>query len=337
MLVALPLTASCRVKILFTSTQHTSFIAQDLTLLRKHFAVDHLITRGVFAPLKVFICIVRADVSYTWFASVYAFIAVFLARVMKKRSFVVIGGVDVARVPEMKYGIWCSPWKAPLVKYALRNATKVLAVDASLKEKAVALARYSGANIDCVPTGYDPTVWTPLGSKEPIVLTVAKCEDMWKMKVKGLDVLFECVRLMPETRFVVVGLAPELVADGKHQRPANVEIIPFIAQAELLKYYQRAKVYCQPSYVEGFPNSVCEAMLCECIPVGTNVGGIPTAMGNNGFLVPYGDEHKLADAIQKALAENESAGEQARIHIAQNFTLQKREATLLKIVREEQA
>jgi glycosyltransferase involved in cell wall biosynthesis len=291
----------------------------------------------MLAPLKILFRIVRADVTYTWFASVYAFVAVFLARIMRKRSFVIIGGVDVARVPEMRYGIWCSPWKSFLVRYALRNATRVLAVDASLKEKAIALAQYSGTNIDCVPTGYDPAVWVPSGGKEPTVLTVAKCEDVWKMKVKGLDVLFECARLMSATRFLIVGVAPELVADGKHQKPANVEIIPFVEQEDLLKYYQRAKVYCQPSFIEGLPNSVCEAMLCSCIPVGTDVGGIPTAMGGNGFLVPYGDARKLADAIQKALAESESAGVRARTYIAQNFTLRKREATLLKVLQEGRA
>ncbi|HCV43973.1 MAG TPA: hypothetical protein DGH68_10855 [Bacteroidetes bacterium] len=322
-------------KILFTSTQHTSFITQDLNLLRKHFAVEHLVTRGVLSPLKVLIHIVRTDVTYTWFASVYAFVTVFLGRIMKKRSFIVIGGIDVANVPEMRYGIWRSHWKVPLVKYALRNATRVLAVDASLKEKAISLAQYSGSNIDCVPTGYDPTVWAPSGNKEPFVLTVAKCEDIWKMKVKGIDVIFRCAQLMPTTRFVVVGLAPQLVAAGNYRQPANVEVIPFIEQAELLNYYQRARVYCQPSYVEGLPNSVCEAMLCGCIPVGTDAGGIPTAMGGNGFLVPYGDEHQLASAIQKALLESESAGERARMYIAQNFALQKREATLLQILRKE--
>jgi glycosyltransferase involved in cell wall biosynthesis len=158
---------------------------------------------------------------------------------------------------------------------------------------------------------------------------------VWKIKVKGLDVLFECARMMPATRFAVVGLAPELIVEGDYHRPANVEIIPLIGQAELRRYYQRAKVYCQPSYVEGLPNSVCEAMLCGCIPVGTDVGGIPTAMGGNGFLVPYGNEHLLADAIRKALAESESAGERARTYITRNFSLQKREAALLKILREE--
>jgi len=323
-----------RVKILFTSTQHTPFITQDLNLLRKFFDVDHLITRGLFAPLSILSHMFRADVTFTWFASVYSFAVVLLARMMKKKSFLVIGGVDVARVPELRYGIWLSPWKSLLVGYALRNATKVLAVDASLKKRAIDLAHYTGENIECIPTGYDTAVWFPAGAKEPFVLTVAKCDDEWKMKIKGLDVLFECARTMPATRFVVIGLASRLLGNINNQIPSNVEVIPFVEQPDLLRYYQRAKVYCQPSYIEGLPNSVCEAMLCACVPVGTNVGGMSTAIAGNGPLVPYGDVQQLAAGIQGAMIEPASAGDRARTHISQNFALQKREARLLQMIGE---
>lgn len=319
-------------KILFTSTQHTSFISQDLDLLRKHHVVDHVITRGIFAPLLIFRHILRADATFTWFGSTYAFVVVFLAKLTRKPSVLVIGGVDVARIPEMHYGIWLSPWKRPLVRYALRNASRVLAVDQSLKEKAASLARYAGTNVVCAPTGYDATRWHPEGTKEPIVLTVAKCDDIWKMKVKGIDVLLECARTLPDIRFVVVGLAPHLL-DGANKAVAkNVDMIGVINQSELLEWYQRAKVYCQPSYSEGFPNSVCEAMLCECVPVGTRIGGIPRAIGGCGFLVPYGDPLRLAEAIHSALASPKSTGEQARAYIAGNFTLEKRESSLLQIL-----
>jgi glycosyltransferase involved in cell wall biosynthesis len=321
------------VKILFTSTQRTSFITQDLNVLRKHFVVDHVITRGVFAPFGIFIRILRADITYTWFASVYAFVVVFLSRLMGKRSILVIGGVDVAKVPELRYGIWLSPWKALLVKYALRNASKVLAVDSSLQKKAIELADYSGENIECVPTGYDSGVWVPNGTKEPLILTIAACNNVWKMRVKGLDVLFECARTMASTRFVVIGLAPQLLNE-RHSAPANVELLPFVEQTDLLRYYQRAKVYCQPSFVEGLPNSVCEAMLCGCVPVGTNVGGIPTAIGDCGFLVPYGNVHKLVEAIRNALQSPDSVGQSARERIAREFTLKRREEALLRIIRE---
>ena len=42
-------------------------------------------------------------------------------------------------------------------------------------------------------------------------------------------------------------------------------------------------------------------MLCECVPIGTTVGGIPTAIGDAGFLVDYNDEKQTIEAIRKGL------------------------------------
>ncbi len=321
-------------KILFTSTHQTSFITQDLNLLRKHFVVEDITTRGVFALFTILTHIVQADVTYTWFASAYSSVIVFLARLLGRRSVIVVGGADVAKVPEMQYGIWLSPWKSLLVTFALRNAWKVLAVDVSLKKKAMELADYPGENIRCLPTGYDSDVWYPAGDKEPFILAVAKCDDLSRMRVKGIDVLVECARLMPANRFVVVGLTNQALDAARRNLPSNVELVPVLEQTQLLRYYQRAKVYCQPSYVEGFPNSVCEAMLCGCIPVGTDVGGIPTAIGNHGFLVPYGNVQKLAEAIHSALQSQGTLGQSARERIATEFTLKGREEALLAILHE---
>ena len=321
-----------RVRILFTSTLETSFIKEDLRLLRQHFAVDHIITGGFRAPLQILRHLFHADVTFTWFASVYAFVVVILAKLTRKKSIVVIGGVDASKFPEIRYGIWLSPWRAVLVKWTMRHAHRILAVDPSLKKEAARLASYDGKNIFTVPTGYDPSVWFPLGPKEPFVLTVAACEDEWRLKKKGIDVLFEAARLLPDTEFIIIGILHRLLQRTRQLAPQNVGIVPFAEQREILFQYQKAKVYCQPSFTEGLPNSLCEAMLCECVPVGTAVGGIPTAIDETGFLVPYGDPARLAEAITAALASPAKAGKPCRERIATMFPLRKREEELVRIV-----
>lgn len=154
------------------------------------------------------------------------------------------------------------------------------------------------------------------------------------MKAKGIDFLMSCARRLPETSFVVVGLSSPVIDKVRAEAPPNVEIIPFVDRNELLGHYQRARIYFQPSRAEGLPNSLCEAMLCGCVPVGTEVGGIPTAIGNAGFLAPYGDVEKMTAALKSALVAKAAAGEEARKRIATEFTIERRERALLEIIGE---
>jgi len=322
------------VKILITSTFVTPFILNDVAILRKHFEVEHLVTSGPMAPFLIALKSWRSDVVFSWFASTYAGIAVGVARIMGRKSLVAVGGVDVALLPEIGYGIWLSPWKSRCAGYALRHTDRVLAVDPFLRTEAMSRARYNGRNIEILPTGYDSSFWRPAGVKEEIVLTVAACDTKTRFKVKGLDILFDAARVLPQQHFLVVGIRNSLIEEINRKAPSNIEIHSALPPEELLRLYQRAKVYCQPSRVEGLPNAVCEAMLCGCIPVCSDAGGSRTAVGGDGFLVPPGDGTLLAGAIMKAMALPDSRGLEGRDSIARRFTLERREEGLVRAVNE---
>jgi glycosyltransferase involved in cell wall biosynthesis len=322
-----------RPRILLTSTHSAAFVLQDLSLLRKHFEVEHLVTTGLTLwnlPWRV----ARCDVTFTWFASVYSFAVVLIATLLRKPSIVVIAGADIVSLPEIGYGLRLSCWKQWVVKRALRMATRVLAVDPYLLDEANRFTGISGSNIEVLPTGYDVECWTPGGSKESMVLTVAGCENENRMKVKGIDFLFEIARAMKDAKFVLVGVREPLRSHLQENRPANLEVVPFSDQPTLLSYYRRARVYCQPSRSEGLPNSVCEAMLCECIPVGTDVGGMTTALGRHGFTARFGDLPGMVDALRRAMEAPASMGQDARAHISREFPLSRREKGLKRIIEE---
>jgi len=320
--------------LLFTSTVSAPFVDEDLSLLRRHIRVDHVSGSGLRAIASILTRLPRAQITYTWFASVYAAVTVGLARLLGKPSVVVVGGVDVARLPDLGYGLWVSSWKGRFSGFALRHADRVLVVDPSLAVRARELARYDGTNIVWVPTGYDSERWKPSGVKRRLVLTVAWCTTRGRVHAKGIDLLCRAAARMPDVPFRLIGIEKDLEGYVRSFAPPNVEILSPLPRVELLAHYQEAKVYCQPSVSEGLPNCVCEAMLCEAIPVGTDVGGIPTALGDAGRCVPYGDINGLCEAIRQSLSDLPEGGAAARKRIATEFTLSRRDLALRSLLEE---
>lgn len=87
----------------------------------------------------------------------------------------------------------------------------------------------------------------------------------------------------------------------------NVCLHGFVAGEKKIKVFAEADIYILPSYNEGLPVSVLEAMASGLPIITTPVGGIPEAVKNgiNGFLIEPGNSEMLADKILKLLKDDE--------------------------------
>ncbi len=88
---------------------------------------------------------------------------------------------------------------------------------------------------------------------------------------------------------------------------------------------QAARIYLLPSYNEGLPMSVLEAMAAGLPVITTPVGGIPEAVtdGVEGFLVQPGDVDALAGRLAQLLRDDaltQQMGAAARRKIEQTFS-----------------
>jgi glycosyltransferase involved in cell wall biosynthesis len=308
-------------------------VQKDVELLSEEFDVK-LFSFNYFNLPLLYLKILKSDLVFAWFAGDHAFFSTLIAKILKRPTAVVIGGFDVASIDELRYGSLRTPVTRAMVRYVLKNSDKVLPVDDSLKDDAINHAGVDGKNIETIPTGYDDNIFKSAGKKEDMVLTVSLSHDWNRVRLKGLDTFVKAAKFLPKTKFLIIGVIKEAKEKLKSISSPNVELLEPIQQEKLLSYYQKAKVYCQLSMREGLPNTVCEAMLCECVPVGTHVKGIHTAIGDTGFFVDPGNVEEIAKAIKKALSTSDEQGKKARAHVQNNFSFEKRKNILKSIICE---
>jgi colanic acid/amylovoran biosynthesis glycosyltransferase len=131
--------------------------------------------------------------------------------------------------------------------------------------------------------------------------------------VKGQGVLVEAVARLAADGVDVVAT---LVGDGP--RRAGLEALARalgvadrirfagrVGQDEIRRFYAEADVFCLPSFAEGIPVVLLEAMAAGVPVVASRISGIPELIedGSSGVLVPPGRADRLADALRELLAD----------------------------------
>jgi glycosyltransferase involved in cell wall biosynthesis len=317
-------------KILFVYSPWTTFTKTDYDIL----AAKYDVVKYQFKPRKGLIKVAiqflkqlfflifniwRFDILYIWFGDYHTFLPVLFAKVLKKKSFVVIGGYDVANLPEINYGSLSRPLRKKMTLFSFRHATLCLPVVEGLEEKLKQVC--PKAKSQTIHTGYQFQLDEKIdftSSREKIILTVSITDNYQRYMVKGLDRFKELAEKLPEYKFIVVGVK-EAAKNLFEPIPENLILCPPLEQEELIKYYKQASFYAQFSRSEGLPNALCEAMLYGCIPLGTNVGGIKTASGNYGIVQDKWDVEELLKHIHRNL--NNANRSIVSKHILSKFNL----------------
>jgi len=135
---------------------------------------------------------------------------------------------------------------------------------------------------------------------EPYIVFVGRLS-----KEKGVELLAECAKRLPEYKFVVAGTGPD---DGVLQNIENVELLGFVSGKALNELMGNAKVLLAPSICfENCPLSILEANSMGVPVITMNSGGMAelVADGVTGTLVPEADAGCLAGKIKSTLEDSE--------------------------------
>lgn len=85
-----------------------------------------------------------------------------------------------------------------------------------------------------------------------------------------------------------------------------VHYLGWVIGEDKVKALHKSDVYILPSYTEGLPISILEAMSYKLPIISTNVGGIPEIVDSrNGFLISPGDKLALKECIDQLIASKE--------------------------------
>ncbi|MCJ2512170.1 MAG: glycosyltransferase [Candidatus Thermoplasmatota archaeon] len=326
-----------RIRILVIKPSRASFVEQDSEILQKHFDVRTIdlsdAGRSVGCRMNILLRLLRgiawADVTFSWFADVYALWAVRLSRTLLRKSIVVVGGYETARIEELGYGLLTTPNGEKMVRKILSKADLVLAVSEFVRREVSDLSPNSRVSV--IPLGIDPSRLPPPTEKENMVLTVGPATED-RVVLKGIDVFVKASRELPDLRFVVVGPFDESVRTRLGAISPSVEFTGWLQYEELMAHMNRAKVYCQLSVRESFGVAVAEAMALGCAPVVSDAGNLPALVGGTGFVVSPMDVDAAVAAIKKAASIG--AGTKARERARTEFTVARREIALVDKINE---
>ncbi len=294
--------------VLFVYTHFSTFVSKDYDILSTAYRVDKYHFLSIKSPFRLglqllrqffylLVFILKYDAVFVWFADYHSFFPITMARILGKKAYLVNGGYDLTYLPEYRYGSFNNPIRSYMTKKSLNRATCCFPVAEALKEKLLAIC--PGANAETLPTSQDAERFNySVTKREKRVVTLSTTDNFQRFMIKGLDRFRELAILMEDYQFIVYGVG-EKAQQLFEPTPPNLIMLPSISHKEIPALFEKASFYAQFSRSEGLPNAVCEAMLCGCIPLGTNVGDIQTAIGPTGLTLETWDPKAAAHYIRR--------------------------------------
>lgn len=162
---------------------------------------------------------------------------------------------------------------------------------------------------------------------------------------KGIREYLEAAKILknkyPEVKFVWLG-----AVESQQDSIKKEDLKPYIEQGiiehhgetdDVRKYYAQSSVFVLPSYAEGTPRTVLEAMAMARPIITTDAPGCRETVlnGENGFLVEVGNVEELARKIEWFIHNKEmipQMGKKSLVYCQEKFEVDKINSNMLEIM-----
>lgn len=168
------------------------------------------------------------------------------------------------------------------------------------------------ANLKIVSgSGVDENYYIPNNLKQKAPFTFVLVARM--LYSKGILEYVEAAKIVkqkyPEVRFLLVGDPdlenPETILESTLKEWHNLNYIEWLGHKKNIKeIYDHSHVAVLPSYREGMPKSLLEAMACGLPIITTNVRGCRDLFCDNGYLVPLKNTAEIVKAMVCCIENN---------------------------------
>jgi len=219
-------------------------------------------------------------------------------------------GSDLNRIPDP-----ASKW---LTRLAMQRAAFVVTKSDHLRQEAIRMG-IDGRKVRTVRNGCDPSVFHVADRKAARVQLAVHDDAELALFVgrldgkKGIMELLEAFVSLasrrPNLLLAYIGDGPgaaQLRSKAKHfALQDRIILVGACPSQKVAQWLAAANVLALPSYNEGYPNVVIEALSCGRPVIATNVGGILELVNDqSGILVSPRDSLGVAHAIETALERN---------------------------------
>lgn len=209
-------------------------------------------------------------------------------------------------------------------KVILENAQSITVVSTAIKDEILKKINPK-LKIAVISMGVDPKLFNPnkydksikekFDIEGPLLLFVGRLAEKKGVRYL-LQAMPDIIRVIPNIKLLIIGqgtLEKELKTLSKNiDIENNTYFIGAIPNSDLPKYYATADIFIGPSIqtgdgdTEGLGLTFIEASFSGCIPIGTNIGGIPDVINNKktGFLVKEKNPKNIAETVINLLSDS---------------------------------
>lgn len=256
-----------------------------------------------------------------------------LSKLFNKKVILHIHGAEF-----MQFYEECNLEQKNVIKKTMISADMVIALSSRWKNDLIKISQRDNVKVIYNPVLVDRFNKSYCNEDNLIFMgRVGKRKGIYDL----LEIMPKIIHNYPNVKLYICGdgdidNVKQIILDNKLDK--NIYLLGWISGDEKLEILSKSSINILPSYNEGLPVSILEAMSTGIPTIATNIAGIPEEIenGKNGYLIEVGDKDALYNSIIDLLENPElrkKMGNASLIKVKKYFDISVIEKQLLEIYK----